>query len=114
MARIKRVSYRAGFVARLPEAGRRLPVTTFEAADLPGDALALLDPHLLDLGGIYGDPSVGDPIQYDELHIEHERGEVEIVVYNRAILLFTSDSEELRRIHQLCCRLGDLAALRAP
>jgi len=32
-------------------------------------------------------------VQYDELRIEHDQGDVEIVVYNRAILLFTTDSE---------------------
>ena len=53
--------------------------------DLPDDVLALLAHHLLDLGGTYGDPSVGDPIQYDNLRIEHDRGEVEIVVYNHAV-----------------------------
>jgi hypothetical protein len=47
--------------------------------------LALLDHHLLDLGGTYGDPDAGDPIQYDELRIEHDRGDVEIVVYNRVL-----------------------------
>ena len=47
--------------------------------------LALLDHHLLALGGTYGDPQAGDPIQYDELRIEHDQGEGEIVVYNRAI-----------------------------
>jgi len=74
--------------------------------------LALLDRHLLDLGCIYGHPEMGDPIQYDELHIEHEEGDVEMIVYNRAILLFTSDSEAVKRIHQVCCRLGDIAAQR--
>jgi hypothetical protein len=49
------------------------------------DVLALLDRHLLDLAGIYGDPNAGDPIQYDELRIEHDQGDVEIVVYNRAV-----------------------------
>jgi len=39
---------------------------------------------------------------------------VEIVVYNRAILLFTTDSEAVRRIHQVCCRLDDIAAATAP
>ena len=58
--------------------------------------LALLDQHLLDLGGSYGDPGAGDPVQYDELRIEHDQGVVEIVVYNRAILLFTTDSEAVR------------------
>ena len=32
--------------------------------------LALLDRHLLDQAGIYGDPNAGDPIRYDELRIE--------------------------------------------
>jgi len=60
--------------------------------------LALLDHHLLDLGGTYGDPDAGDPIQYDHLRIEHNQGDVEIVVYNGAIRLFTTDSEVVRRI----------------
>jgi len=72
-----------------------------EAADLPDDVLALLDHHL-DLAGTSGDPNAGDPIPYDELRIEHDQGEVEIVVYNRAILLFTTDSEAVRRIHRVC------------
>ena len=61
---------------------------TIEAADLPDDVFALLDHHLLDLGGTYGEPEAGEPIQYDELRIEHDQGDVEICVYNRAILLF--------------------------
>jgi len=89
---------------------RRLPAITIEAADLPDDVLPLLKHHLLDLGGTYGDPQAGDPIQYDELRIEHDEGDVEIVVYNRAILLFMTDSEPVKRIHQVCCRLDDLVA----
>jgi len=33
---------------------------------------------------------------------------VEIVVYNRAILVRT-DSEAVRRLHRVCCRLDDIA-----
>ncbi len=110
MSRIERVSYRSGFVKRLRES-RHLPAITFEAADLPEDVVALVDAHLLDLGGTYGVPEAGDPIQYDELRIEHDQGDVEIVVYNRAILLFTNDSEVARRIHQVCCPLDDQGAL---
>ena len=108
MSGIERVSYRSGFVKRLREA-THLPAITFEVADLPEDVVALVDVHLLDLGGTYGVPDAGDPIQYDELHIEQAEGDVEIVVYNRAILLFASDSEAVRRIHQVCCRLDDIA-----
>src|SRR5882724_8054081 len=69
MARIERVVYRSGFVKRLREAAH-LPAITIEATDLPGDVLALLDHRLLDLGGIYGDPEAGDPIQHDHLRVE--------------------------------------------
>src|SRR2546422_2506339 len=99
MSRIERVSYRSGFVKRLRES-RHLPAITFEAADLPEDVVALVDAHPLDLGGTYGVPEAGEPIQYDELRIEHDEGDVEIVVYNRAILLFRTDSEAVKRIHQ--------------
>ncbi len=63
----------------------RLPAIIIEAADLPENVLVLLDRRLLDLGGTYGDPEAGEPIQYDELRIEHDQGDVEIVVYNRAV-----------------------------
>ena len=49
--------------------------------------LALLAQRLLDLDGTYGVPEAGDPIQYDQLHIEHDHGDVATVAYNRAILL---------------------------
>jgi len=55
-----------------------------------------------------------EPSQYDELRIEHDQGDVEIVVYNRAILLFTTDSEAVKRIHEVCCRLDDIAGSRRP
>ena len=50
-----------------------------------------------------------DPIQSDALRIDHDQGAVEIVVYHRAILLFFTDSEAVRRIHQVCCQLEVLA-----
>ncbi len=40
--------------------------------------------HVVDFLGTYGVPSAGEPIQYDALRIEHDQGDVEIVVYNRA------------------------------
>ena len=54
-------------------------------------------------------PKAGDPIQYDELRIEHDQGEGEIVVFDRAILLLRTDDEAVRRIHQVCCGLDDFA-----
>ena len=53
---------------------------------LPPDAiLYLLAQPLLDLAGPDGHPEAGEPIQYDELRIEHDQRVTEIVVYNRAV-----------------------------
>ena len=37
-----------------------------------------------------------------------------MVVYNRAVLLFFSDSEAVKRIHEVCCRLDDIAGVTPP
>jgi len=60
------VVYRSGFVKRLQEAAS-LPAITFETADLPEDVVALVDAHLLDLGGTYDVPEAGrpDPVPRD-------------------------------------------------
>src|SRR5881397_2091275 len=99
---VRRVAYRSGFVKRLDDVGS-LPVWSIDGSHLPEDVRELVE-LLLDLGGTYGVPEAGDPIQYDELRIEHDEGYVEIVVYKRAIL-FMSDHDAVRRIHQVCCRL---------
>ena len=62
---------------------------------------------LLSAAGTYGEERLGDPVQYDYLKIEHEGGTVEITVYNRAIMLFTTDDEIYKHIHRLCCRIND-------
>src|SRR5882724_10627676 len=64
------------------ECTRPLRATVGQVESALADVLALPDRHLLDLGGTYGDPSAGDPIQYAELRIERDQGEMEIVVYN--------------------------------
>src|SRR5205809_2502471 len=47
------------------------------------------------------------------LRIEHDQGAVEIVVYNRAILLFTTDTEAVTRVHQVCSQRSLTAASSA-
>src|SRR5882724_4946855 len=44
-------------------------------------------------GGVAGTARTCSRSSLDELRIEHDQGDVEIVVYNRAILLFSTDSE---------------------
>ena len=64
---IGRVAYRSGFVKRL-DGIESLPVCSIDGSDLPKDVIEIVEP-LLDLGGTYGDPQAGDPIQDDEPRI---------------------------------------------
>src|SRR5438105_3974953 len=74
-----------------------------------------LTPTSSTLGALYGDPEAGDPIQYDALRIEHDQGAVEIVVYHRAILLFRTDSEAVRRVHRFTrCAAGSQTSCAPP
>ena len=63
------------------------------------------DNELLGASGTYGDPLVGDPLQYDELIIEHADGTTKIALYNRAIMLFTTDEEFYQQVHRVCCAI---------
>ena len=49
-------------------------------------------------------------MQYDERRIEHEEGTVEIVVYNRAILLFVTDSGSAADSHGMSRAYGTLGS----
>ena len=54
---------------------------------------------------VYGDKSVGDPAEYDNLKLVLTDDTVEITVFNRGITLFMSDDERVRRIHRVLCKL---------
>ena len=98
---VERIEYRRGMLAK-GEAPGDLPVTVWQGAEIPRRVLdAIQNERLLDLGGIYGDQRVGDPLQYDQLRLILGDGVVEITFYNRAMALFIAGDEKLRRIHRV-------------
>jgi hypothetical protein len=102
---VERVEYRRGML----ESGGRpdvLPVKTWTAAELPEDARrSIREERILELGGVYGDPDAGDPVEYDHLKLVIPEGVVEIEFFNRGITLFMTDDERFRRIHRVLCKL---------
>lgn len=60
---------------------------------------------LLELGGVSGDPTLGEPMEYDHLALFTDVGPVEIEFYNRGLTLFTTDDEVHRRIHRVLSML---------
>ncbi|MDY0298097.1 MAG: hypothetical protein RB296_12355 [Acidobacteriota bacterium] len=85
-----------------------LPIRIWKEEEVPTEALALVYAEgLLELGGVYGDPDMGDPVEYDYLRLVLGNHSVEITVFNRGITLFTSDDEKVISIHRVLSKLID-------
>ena len=83
-----------------------LPVKVWRGAEIPAVVrTAVSEEDLFNLGGVYGDQEIGDPVEYDHLKLILTDDTVEITVFNRGIMLFTSDDEEVRRIPRVLCKL---------
>jgi len=112
MSRIERVSYRSGFVKRLRES-RHLPAITFEAGDLPEDVLPLLDPSSTSAAPM-ATPRLEITSSTTSYASSTTRATWRSSSTERAILLVTTESDAVKRIHQVCYRLDDLAGSRRP
>jgi len=98
---ITKIILRSGFINDLTESNS-CPEIIFSAPDIPADILnQLLQDDYVSLKSSYGNPSWGEPIQYDLLQIETGTGSRSLEIFNRAILLFTQNSEETRRAHRV-------------
>lgn len=96
------VTYQHGIVRRIQDA-KGAPSVHLSGSGIPASVRdAIARERARELGGVYGDPSWGEPIQYDRLVIETDRGTTQIEVFNRAIQLFVLDDERIRSIHRLC------------
>ena len=102
---LKRIEYREGMLER-GEKPESLPKKVWRGAKIPDDVRkAVNEEDLLNLGGVYGDESVGDPVEYDQLKLVLTKDTVDITVFNRGITLFITDDERVRRIHRVLCKL---------
>jgi hypothetical protein len=100
MAGIEGVAYRTGFVKWLGEAAR-LPAITIEGPTYPRTCSRSSITTSSTLAAPTATPRA---TRFSTTRYASSEGDVEIVVYNRAIPLFRSDSEAVRRILEGCCR----------
>ncbi len=103
---IKKISYRGGMLSDNATPSS-LPWRVWEGDTLTSAIYQLIEQEgLHDLGGTYGDPSWGDPVQYDELYITTADGaEVRIICYNRALGLIFASTPALMAIHRVIGKL---------
>ena len=104
LPKIHRVTYRHGLV----DDDDLEELTGLERVELEGDAIsrdivvAIYDNQLLEAADDYGDALVGDPLEYDELTIEHAGGTTRIGLFNRGIMILTTNEEFSKRAHRVC------------
>ncbi len=98
---IRKITLQSGFLATMDDKSK-CTTLCFEGDTIPQDVIETLtkeDYKTLKLR--YGDPSWGEPIQYDLMTIEDEEGTKAIEIFNRAILLMFNNTEEIRRAHRV-------------
>ena len=105
---IQGITYRRGLLHTLR--GRdSLPVAVLQGTAIPRElVVAIHDNKLLGVAGEFGDPAVGEPMQYDELTIEHVSGTDTMVVFNRAIMLLHTNDDFFARFHRVACLIDDI------
>jgi hypothetical protein len=104
---LEQIEYRKGMLGKGMKP-KRLPVKVWRGAKIPADLRKEINEEdLLNLGGVYGDKNAGYPVEYDHLKLVLTDDTVDITVFNRGITLFTSDDEQVRRIHRVLCKLDE-------
>ncbi len=99
---IRRVLYQWGLSADASD-WSSLRTIILEGQDIPEQVIsALRDEDLLAEEGEHGVPDAGEPVEIDHLEVEHDRGVTAITVYNRGIMLFTTNDDFYPRFHRVC------------
>jgi hypothetical protein len=102
---LEQIEYRYGMLERGMKPDT-FPVIKWRGTKIPSEVReSINEEEILNLGGIYGDKTAGDPIEYDHLRLVLTGGTVEIIVYNRGISLMMSDDKRIRCIHRVLCKL---------
>lgn len=103
---IHKVVYRWGMVED-PTNWQGLTATILERPELSDEVVnAIFDNDLLAVGGAYGIPDAGNPVEISSLQITHEHGETEVTVYNLGIMLFHTNDEIYPRVLRVCSVIG--------
>lgn len=106
---LEMVEYRYGMIERATDP-EDLSGVIWRRPEIPANIeQAILDEDLLSLGGVFGDRHAGYPVEYDQIKMITSGETVEITVFNRGITLFTTDDEEVRRIHRVLCKARNAA-----
>ena len=100
---IRRLSYYWGLfpTSKAATASDAKVIADWNETNLPEDVTKSFSAEAIDeLGGTFGDDSLGQPVEVDDLDVETDSKRVRIRVYNRGICLIHGNSRELLRLHK--------------
>jgi hypothetical protein len=92
-----------------PDAKSFLDEITLTCASIP-DALSrkLIEDDVFSLSESYGDSMAGDPSTFDFLRVTTSNGDLkEVEVFNLAVLMFSDNREETRRLFRIINAIKD-------
>ncbi|MFZ0453005.1 MAG: hypothetical protein WCE54_07115 [Ignavibacteriaceae bacterium] len=99
--KIHKITYKNGMIKNLNEK-EKMPAYFFDENSLPDNILDLMkQTKIIELGGTYGDPKAGNPIQYDHLTIEHDEGTTTIEAFNISIFLLFAEDPYIKKVFQV-------------
>ena len=76
------------------------------AEDFPKETIDLIYKNRInELQGTLGVASLGSPIEYEKLELRAKPKDITIEVFNRGIMLMTTDDPRIVRMHQVLCQI---------
>ena len=112
MTMIRSLSYSWGLY---PSAQAAMPTrprvaVMWSGANLPSEAAdAFASEGIGGLAGTFGDETLGEPVEIDDLDVEMDTGHVKIRVYNRGMDLMRGTGPELLRLHRFFSTIQAMA-----
>ena len=103
--KLERIEYRHGMLKKGMKRSslRRIVLSGQDIPDSIRRSAA--EEKIEELGGVYGDRHVEDPLEYDHIKLMYTDDIVEITVNNRGIHLLFTDDERLKRIHRVLVKI---------
>lgn len=107
---IDHISYKHGMIKK-PSHRKKLHARYLNKENIPDEIVALIEKNgVMSIKGTLGEMEGGYPIEYEEVKIKAEGNETRFEVYNKGMSIFVNETDELKRVFELCIKLQ--AALR--
>jgi len=111
--KVKFISYKYGMINK-PSQRKKLVAKTLKEENIPLELARLIEEkEIMSVKGTLGNKKAGTPIEYEEVKIMANEKETTFEIYNKGLSMFIDESNELKRVFELCVRLQRELRLRS-